>query len=216
MDIQQIIQQYSGVVSMLFDIYGIQQPVNYDTLSAAITLYASDEGNPFLSDLLSAIDGNSYAGYDEILGLGKKGKAKRAEKREARGGYSRVGAAFRKIGIAKNRPAQAGKANREGNVNTPTETPLTNEANMADEKAPQNKVTADSVLNTIEKGIGIVGGAVGAIRGAGAGGDDDGGGGYDDGGQTPWYKKPLVIVGIALGAIAVIGLAIAAFKSGKK
>lgn len=220
MKIEQILQNYSGVVSMLFEIYGIQQPVNYDTLSAAITLYASDNGNPFLADLLSAIDGNNYDDYDEILGLGKKGKAKRAEKREARGGYSRLGAIARKIGIAKNRPAQASKLNKEANINTPSETPLTNEANMA-EGNTQNKVTVDQVLDTVSKGAGVLGGVISAIKGGGSedpgnGGGYDEGSGNDGGGEKKWYQKPIVLVGIGVAVVAVVGILIAVFKGGKK
>lgn len=217
MKIEQILQNYSGVVSMLFEIYGIQQPVNYDTLSAAITLYASDNGNPFLADLLSAIDGNDYDDYDELLGLGKKGKAKRAEKREARGGFSRVGALARKVGIAKNRPAQASKMNKEAKINTPSKDPLTNEGNQNDE-TPKNKVTVDQVFDTVSKGADVLGGVIGAIRGGG----DGGGGGNNTTNDTEyeeekkWYQKPIVLVGIGVAVVAVVGILIAVFKGGKK
>lgn len=226
MDIQYLVQNYSGAIALLFQTYGINTPVNYDTLSAAITLHSTANGNAFLSDLMSVV-GNGYDDYDEyeeilgkkILGLGKKGKARRQEKRAARGGFSRIGAIARKIGIAKNKPAKG--MGGEAEVNAPGSNAISDQANDNPKDEPKNKITLDGVLDGAGKVAGAATGIIGAIQGitggGGGGGSDDGGGGGDDGGNDTKKAFPWMWVGIGAGALAIIGIIIAVVKSsGKK
>lgn len=215
MKIRNILRDHRATAQKLFAIYGIKQPVNYDTVSAAITLYSSDNGNPFLTDLINKIGSDSTEDYDEILGLGKKGKARRAEKREARGGYSRIGAIARKVGIGKNRPAQANKMSKEAVLNNQAASPIT-DGTENNEAPPQNKVTLNQVLDGVSKGAGVLGGIVDTIRGGGDGGGNMTTNEEEYVEEKKWYQKPIVLIGIGVGAIALVGILIAVFRGKKK
>lgn len=215
MNLSQVIQQHPGTVAMLFNTYGINHPVNRKTLSAAIALYSSDNGNPFLHDLIRSIPTNDYDEYDELFGWGKKGKARRAEKREARGGYSRVGAAIRKIGIAKNRPA---KGAGDGAVNLSKNNAVVDSGNDNAEDKGQNmpKTKITDVLDTAGQVITGAKGIADALSGGGSGGAADRADMVDTDNVQDKKKFPWLWVGIGAGALVLVIVLTMVFKAKKK
>lgn len=215
MKLSTVIQQHPGNIKILFNTYGINHPVNRKTLSAAIALYSSPHGNPFLQDLVSTlpIKDNQYDDYDEILGLGKKGKARRAEKRAARGGYSRAGAILRKIGIAKNRPP---KGADDGAVNmTRTNAVVESGNDNIEDKGQVSKTKLTDVLDTVSQVVSSGKGIVDAVRGDGGDRGDRGDGGNAVGDEPP-KKFPWLWVGMGAGALVVVMVLVAVLKGKKK
>lgn len=171
---------------------------------------------------------SDYAGNDldqyteDLLGLGKKGKEKRQAKREERGGYSKAGAIIRKIGIAKNRPAQAGKANASASELTNQAPDIVKDAENPDPKAPAKGTFIDkigSVLNTVAGVAGQAAGIADTIRGGGTGGDQDAGADTDPGNDQAGggFKKflPWIIGGAVLVVGGIIIWAVSRGKSKK-
>ena len=216
MNLSQVIKQHPGNVAMLFNTYGINQPVNRKTLSAAIALYSSANGNPFLQDLMSTLPSNDTNDYDEIFGLGKKGKQRRAEKREARGGYSRAGAILRKIGIAKNRPAKG--AGGDGvNISRNNAVVDAGNENVEDKGQAMPKTKLTDVLDTAGQVITGAKGIADAISGGGSAGAADRADMGDNGGaDAPQKKFPWLWVGIGAGALVLVIVLAMVFKAKKK
>lgn len=204
MDIQTLIDNNGSTVASLFNAYGIQKPVNYDTVSAAIALYRTENGNAFLKDLAANISDESD--YDEIFGLGKKAKAKR-EERKAAGeptGFKR----FTTQVSTKLRP----KPN-ERQANTPLPTTLDQEAKGSEIANTQQPAT--KLGSFIDKAVGLVNTAQDVYNAVAPGGKpmpvDEG----EGEGEKKWYQKPMVLVGIGVGVLAVIAVVAMAFKSKK-
>lgn len=217
MKIQEIIQNHGASVAQLFQTYGINKPVNLKTVSSAIVVYSTPDGNVFLEDLARLADAD-ISSYEDLLGFGKKGKARRQEKREARGGYSRFGNVLRKVGIAKNRPPKGVKTTVEK-----AESPIEGAAVEA-EQTPTNEGGAivKGTMSTAQKlsGKDILEG-VGQIASTGLDlyskykqnqGGGDGGpmpveGGDGGGGETPtgfdWKKYLPFIIG---GGVLIVGI----------
>jgi hypothetical protein len=211
MDIQSIIQENRAAVAALFADYGINHPVNYDTLSAAIALHSEPHGNAFLNDLMDRMDENNY---DEILGFGKKAKARR-EERKATGQKTKLGGFIQNVGAKlKGKPSNKEAAiNMQSGENT---APLIKEAkgsDVANDGTPATKLGGfiDTAANLVNTAQGVYNQLVPKPVDNGDLGD---GGPYVTDAKK-WYQNPMILVGIGAGVLVLITVMVFAFK-GKK
>ncbi|MEZ5047482.1 MAG: hypothetical protein R2831_10875 [Chitinophagaceae bacterium] len=233
MNIQYLVDNYAPEVQQVMLSYGINAPVNRETVSSALVLHSHANGNPLAEDLVNIVySQEDLDQYDEdfLKKLRSKvfgTKETRAVKREARGGYSRVGALIRKVGIAKNKPARGASAPPRVAAPGIAATPSV----LAQDAAETNN-TDTTVTNSTGTGEKITGGQVGSVLGAlgnavsdiysaikpDPSGDYAPDGGYDPSGGAPpapkeGFKKYLpFIIG---GAFLLVVVLVFAFKSKK-
>lgn len=234
MNIQALIQTQPDAIQTLFDAYGINKPVNVDTVSAAIVLYKNPEGNTFLEDLaaLAADNENNYEDFTLRPSQEKKdaAAARRAEKGgstagkiirtvvpvtnainiKKRGGIQNTAAGklFNKIApLGKKSPTQAITNN---NI---LAAPLTDTASVAavDEPIPGGDITpkqpgskVSDIINAAGQAASGIADAIDTIRN-GNDTDDQAPNDTTNQNQTGWKKyMPFIIGGAALVVVGVV------------
>lgn len=201
MNIQYLIDNNRSEIAQMFNIYGIHTPVNYDTLSAAIALHSTPNGNPFLADLLTITpDYDDYDDYDELFGLGKKAKARRAE-RKANGEATGVKRLIGQVGRAFKKKDKISTEQIANDATKNKVTKIADNSEVTNDGAPTTKI--GGIIDTIS---GVVNN-VKDIKDQLEPGSDIKEEAIDDtplGSAEKWYKNPLTWVAIGGGVLVLI------------